>query len=71
MILKILEIPLPYENSSSIYVGTSSPYFGFFLGLLQVSFRPLFYNPYAAKIIETYCAGIRANCSGVKIYYNS
>ena len=40
------------------------------LGLLGLSFRPLLYNPYSAKIIETYCTGIRANCSGVKIYYN-
>ena len=30
----------------------------------------IFYKPYTAKIIETYCAGIRAYCSGVKTYYN-
>ena len=55
-----------YFLESSMYVRRSSQYFGFFLGLLRVSFRPLFYDPYAAKIVETYCTGIRENCSGVK-----
>ena len=41
-----------------------------FLGLFGAFVRASFYNPYAAKIIETYCSGIRANCSGVRIYYN-
>ena len=43
---------------------------GLFFGFTSAFIRLLFYNPYAAKIIETYCTGLRANCSGVKIYYN-
>ena len=43
----------------SLYLGFFRVYLGFHSGL-----------PYAAKIIETYCSGIRANCSGVKICYN-
>ena len=43
----------------SLYLGFFRVYLGFHLGF-----------PYAAKIIEPYCTGIRANCSGVKIYYN-
>ena len=40
------------------------------LGLFGAFVRASFYYPYAAKIIETYCTGIRANCYGVKTYYN-
>ena len=47
------------EGDLALFSGFFRVYFGFHLGL-----------PYAAKIIETYCTGIRANCSGVKIYYN-
>ena len=54
--------PCSKNNDSSSRVSTSLTifrvfrvYLGFHLGL-----------PYAAKIIETYCTGKRANCSGVK-----
>ena len=47
------------EGDLSPYLGFFRVYLGFHLSL-----------PYAAKIIKTYCSGIRANCSGVKIYYN-